>query len=411
LAGERVGMVSEWVQNIRSLRILSWTKAYEDRIIRKRIEETKNRLSMVMNGQFMSSMAASVNFLINVAAVGALVHFREAQARVLTAGDLLALLWVVGVFLSKPLRSLPWFFTFGFDATSSMRRLESFLKLENRKPKIRSLISPSSNSNAIEIKNLNLFIGDKHLLKNINFQLKPGSLVAIVGELGCGKTLLLQSLMGETGAQFEEYHLLGKNVAHLKSEELRNLFSLVPQEGFVMSATLSDNIAFDYDIPIHEKAPKEGIDLLNQCLTLSHLDHETPPLHFSTLIGERGVNLSGGQKQRVGLARASYFNRPIILMDDSLSAVDFETEKQLMHSLLFERWKDRVRILVTHRLTVLPHVHQILFLENGALTEMGTYSELLKKSETFARFASSMIRESQPLSTANSPGEQPGEPQ
>ena len=133
LAAERTGLVAEWVGNIRTLRILGWTESVEQRIFAVRQRETRNRIAMVTNGQLMNSIAGSATYVVNVLAVAALVRLRGTGV---TPGELLALLWILGVFLARPLRQFPWFFVIGLDAISSIRRLQAALAVESPSPRI-----------------------------------------------------------------------------------------------------------------------------------------------------------------------------------------------------------------------------------------------------------------------------------
>ncbi|RYZ70141.1 MAG: ABC transporter ATP-binding protein, partial [Proteobacteria bacterium] len=124
LAAERTGIVNEWIQNIRLLRILGWVENFETKIFAKRQEETANRVSMVTNGQMMNAFGSSINFVINVVGVAALIFTRTTTV---TPGELFALLWIFGVFLSRPFRQIPWFFTFTLDSLSSLKRVQRFM--------------------------------------------------------------------------------------------------------------------------------------------------------------------------------------------------------------------------------------------------------------------------------------------
>jgi ABC-type bacteriocin/lantibiotic exporter with double-glycine peptidase domain len=238
----------------------------------------------------------------------------------------------------------------------------------------------------LEIKNLNLSIGKQEILKSIDLSVMPGEFVAIVGEVGAGKSQLLMSLMGETGAHFESFKLHGANAISMPGEQLRSFFCFVPQEGFIMSATLRENVAFDYDV-LADHDPQ-----ILQCLRSAQFDLQQERISegLDTEIGERGVNLSGGQKQRISLARVDFFSAPIVLIDDGLSAVDVETEDKLIDSILKGSWKNRTRILVTHRLTVLDEVDRIIFLESGRIQCEGTLSELLRTQPKFQKFAATI---------------------
>jgi ABC-type multidrug transport system fused ATPase/permease subunit len=399
LAAERIGLVSEWINNLRALRILGWTKPFEARIHHLRLLETDNRITMVTNGQVMNSVASSITFVMNIVLVFALTSSSSAPV---SSGTLFALLWIVGVFLTRPFRAMPWVFTFVFDSWTSIKRLSDFLLLENqnlipRKNEFQKIHEPSISQPVLQIKNLNLKIGEDEVLKSVNFEIFKGEFVAIVGEVGAGKTMLLLSLMGETGAQFDQYSINGNSALELPLHQLRQFFTFIPQEGFIMSASLRENVAFDYDV----SSSQDSAILQSLERAQFNLNQERVTEGLNTEIGERGVNLSGGQKQRVSLARVDFYQAPIILMDDCLSAVDVNTEDKLMGGLIQGAWENRTRLLVTHRLTVLDEVDRILFLENGRIIASGTFTHLLKTNPKFQDFAATVaaapIENEQPL--------------
>lgn len=380
LAAERIGLVNEWIQNIRTLRVLGWTRHFEEAIFKKRVVETENRRRMLTNGQVMNSISSSFTFLLNVLTLGVLVFVSQEK---LTSGEILALLWILGVFLTRPFRQMPWFFTFAFDSWTSLKRLQDFFDTQNLftepAPSATSRPSPQESKNVVlETKNLNLKIGGYSILKDISLQLREREFVAVVGDVGSGKSLLLLSLLGETGAHSE----------YMKVKDGFKL-AFVPQEGFIMSANLRDNIIFDYDqSPSHDS---QVLTSLSACEF--HFDQERTEKGLDTLIGERGVNLSGGQKQRVSLARVDYSNADILLLDDCFSALDVDTERRIMDRLFLNRWKNKTKLLVTHRLTVLEKVDRILFIDSGKIVGEGTFHELLESSEQFRDFTQSVHHE------------------
>lgn len=401
LAAQRLGLVNEWVQNIRTLRILGWVDTFEKRIYEKRVAETQNRVTMVTNGQLMNSVSSSITFILNTLTLGVFVFVEKNQ---LSPGEILALLWILGVFLVRPFRQMPWFFTFFFDALTSIKRLESFFALKNMNTEVlatkSSVISGSSTSDntkdsafssALEIKNLNLVIKDNPILKNISFNIKPKEFVALVGEVGSGKTMLLLSLLKETGAAFDKYFLLGKNTSQMTEQEIKSHYSFVPQEGFIMNASLRENVSFLYDIS------NENDMSIDESLRISQFNIKSERLEngLSTEIGERGVNLSGGQKQRVSLARVHFSSAEIILLDDCLSALDVDTEKNLINELINGAWKQKTKILSTHRLSVLKSVDRIFFLKDGEILCEGSFSELMRTSPEFKEFTKTILEEKQ----------------
>ncbi|UXR63091.1 ABC transporter ATP-binding protein/permease [Bdellovibrio bacteriovorus] len=388
LAAERIGLVNEWIQNIRTIRILSWTHYFEKNIFAKRVVETRNRVSMVTNGQMMNSIATSITFFLNAVALASLVFYSKHQV---TSGELLALLWIVGVFLTRPFRQMPWFFTFGFDSWTSLRRLEDYFSTRNNTTADSSENTPveGQDTYALQVRGLNLTVSQRRILRNVSLDVAHGEFVAVVGEVGAGKSMLLLSLLKETGARFESYYLTGKNTEQISVDEVRSHFAYVPQEGFIMNATLRENVAFIYDIEA------ERDSMVEESLRLAQFDLSTERVEkgLNTEIGERGVNLSGGQRQRVGLARVHYHEAPIMLLDDCLSAVDVDTEQKLFEQLLLGAWADRTRILVTHRLSALNRVDRILFMEEGQIIDSGTFEELLARSEKFRAYTTSVAKE------------------
>lgn len=396
LAAERIGLVNEWIQNIRTIRILGWTRYFENNIFIKRDVETNNRILMVTNGQVMNAVSSSITFVLNVVAIGSLVFYSKHQV---TSGELFALLWIVGVFLTRPFRQMPWFFTFAFDSWTSLKRLEEFLATKNNEttelPTAPLRTQQRNEKYALQVRGLNLGIGGRRILNNIDLDIAHGEFVAIVGEVGAGKSMLLLSLLKETGARFDSYQIGEKNALELPLDEVRANYAYVPQEGFIMSASLRENVAFLYDIDV------ETDPMLEESLKLAQFDLSTERVEkgLSTEIGERGVNLSGGQRQRVGLARVHFHRAQIMLLDDCLSAVDVDTEQKLFDQLLLGAWQDRTRLLVTHRLSALNRVDRIIFMEDGKILDQGSFEQLLARNQKFREFTTSVAKEASTKTT------------
>jgi ABC-type multidrug transport system fused ATPase/permease subunit len=406
LAADRTGLVNEWVQNIRTLRILGWVRAFEEKIFAVRRIETANRINMLVNGQTMNSISSSVTFLLNVVALSSLVYL---SGQTVTSGTLLALLWIVGVFLTRSFRMMPWFFTFLFDAWTSLKRVDLVFQMHNQDTQVRpsefqKLKTLAAPDPALKIRNLNLAIGGKSILKSIHLDVAPGEFITVVGEVGSGKSLLLLSLLGETGASYSEYMIGANDALEIPLDQLRQFYTFVPQEGFIMSGSLRENVAFEYGVD-----PKKIDDSIYESLKRSQFDIRVERIEqgLDTEIGERGVNLSGGQKQRVSLARVDFYQAPIILLDDCLSAVDVDTENKLIEELIEGSWQKRTRILVTHRLTVLEKSDRIIFLQNGEIHGSGPFHELVNKSEEFRQFVSTVASEK---SKKNIPQKQEADP-
>ncbi|QDK38363.1 ABC transporter ATP-binding protein [Bdellovibrio sp. NC01] len=390
LAAERIGLVNEWIQNIRTIRILGWIHHFEKNIFVKREVETRNRVMMVTNGQVMNAIASSITFILNVVALASLVLYSK---QTLSGGEVLALLWIVGIFLTRPFRQMPWFFTFAFDSWTSLKRLEEFFSVRNNQTE-----NPNDNlakmrardeAYALQVRGLNLKIGQRHILNDINLDVAHGEFVAVVGEVGSGKSMLLLSLLRETGARYDFYHIGDKDALAIPPDEVRGFFSYVPQEGFIMSASLRENVAFLYDIdPDRDPMVEESLKLAQFDLSTERVEKG-----LNTEIGERGVNLSGGQRQRVSLARVHFHQAPVLLLDDCLSAVDVDTEQKLFEQLLLGAWDNRTRLLVTHRLSALHKVDRILFMEEGRIIDEGSFEELLARNAKFREYTTTVAKE------------------
>lgn len=359
LAADRMGLVNEWIQNMRGLKILNWIEGFENKIILKRREETVNRIHMLTNGQVMNSLSSSIVFWLNLALLGFFIWVYEKDFE---KSDIIALLWITTVFLSRPLRQLPWFFTFLFDAWTSFKRLADFLNMQNQPEQILST-TRSSEDLLLEVKNLNLRIDKKHLLHNVNIRIYHRELVALIGPVGSGKTLLIKSLINETPFSADTFYK--PNTSYL------------PQEHFIMSASLRDNMNFYY---------QSGADFderimhrLDQAQFNFELDRVQQGL--DTVIGERGLNLSGGQKQRVSLARQLMHPQGLLILDDPLSAVDIATEKNLIQEFIKLKESGSSILLTTQRFSALPFCDRIIFINNGSIEFDGTSAAFLSESK------------------------------
>nr|XP_014351311.1 PREDICTED: canalicular multispecific organic anion transporter 2 [Latimeria chalumnae] len=206
------------------------------------------------------------------------------------------------------------------------------------------------------------------ILHDINLMVPYGSLVAVVGHVGCGKSSLVSALLGEVEK------LEGK-------VSIRGSVAYVPQQAWIQNATLKDNILFGQ--PFNEEKYQK---VLEACALVTDL--EMLPGGDQTEIGEKGINLSGGQKQRVSLARALYSESEVFLLDDPLSAVDSHVAKHIFDNVIGPggALNGKTRILVTHGISFLPQVNQIVVLVDGKVTEMGSYQDLLKQNGAFAEF-------------------------
>ena len=204
----------------------------------------------------------------------------------------------------------------------------------------------------------------KASLKDINFDVKGNKLIGITGPVGCGKTSILHAITGELPCVTGSVTCKGRLV-------------YVSQTPWLFSGTIRDNILFG------EEFVKEKYRSVVQACSLQTDFHQLPKGDM-TQIGERGVSLSGGQRARVSLARALYINADIYLLDDSLSAVDFQVGREILQRCIYGILSDRLRILITHQLQYLEKADEILVMKNGRISSRGTYTEIRESSDHFA---------------------------
>lgn len=226
----------------------------------------------------------------------------------------------------------------------------------------------------IEFKNLNFFYPgtEKLSLKNINIRISKGCTLGIIGKTGSGKSTIANLLMKLYNVDPKAIFLDGIDIMDYSLETLRENIGYVPQDNFLFSASIKDNIKFFKDVYTEDQVLEAA---KYSCIYDSIMSF---PEGFNTLLGERGVNLSGGQKQRIAIARALIKNPNILILDDALSAVDSITERQIIKNLKNIR-NDKTAIIIAHKISSVMDADEILVLDHGEISERGTHSELLKK--------------------------------
>jgi ATP-binding cassette subfamily B protein len=234
-------------------------------------------------------------------------------------------------------------------------------------------------SGELEIKDLTLtYPGNaRPALDRLSTIFRPGQTIVIVGRTGSGKSTLLKTIARLLEVPKGTVFLDGTDVVDLPLDRVRGALAYAPQEEFLLSRTIYENVAFGVAHPREEEVLR-AIDMANLKPDLAGF-----PDGLDTLVGERGITLSGGQRQRTTLARALLVDPQIMLLDDALAAVDTETESRILAALL-ERERGRTIIIATHRLAIAARADRILVLEKGRLIEQGTEEELLLKGGLYA---------------------------
>ncbi len=238
----------------------------------------------------------------------------------------------------------------------------------------------------IEFRNLSFSYNGHPVLRNINLKIPSGSRVAVVGPTGAGKSTLLYLIPRLCDAPPGSVFIDGREIHDFSLESLRSQIGFVPQETFLFSETVGENIAFGVS-----QANREAIV---RSAEVSHLlqDVRQFPGEFETLVGERGITLSGGQKQRTAISRAVIRNPRILMLDDALSSVDTETEELILRQLE-EVMRGRTSLLVSHRISTVKNSDKIVVLNEGRIVEEGNHAELLAKAGYYAELYQKQLLE------------------
>lgn len=365
---ERIKSMNEIISGMKVLKLNAWVPSFEKLICSARGRELKILKTTAVYYAGLYLTWTLTPFLVSLVSY---VTF------VLLGGELTPNIAFVSVtlfnILQFPMEVLPMMMAYIIQVYVSLKRINKFMNSEEINPH-NVTNNPSDDALSIE---KGTFTWDSEIitLKEINIKLKKGNLIALVGPVGCGKTSLVSSLLGEMEKIEGKVNVDGR-------------VSYVPQQAWIQNATLQDNILFG------RRMNKEFYDkVINACALTEDL--AMLPGGDLTEIGENGINLSGGQKQRVSLARAVYSESDIYLLDDPLSAVDSHVGKHIFDNVFGSNGllNGKSRLLITHGVVYLPKVDEIYVMANGQITEHGSYRELLALKGAFAEFLMQHLQE------------------
>ncbi|XP_046853052.1 multidrug resistance-associated protein 1-like isoform X2 [Xenia sp. Carnegie-2017] len=358
----RVKMMNDVLNGIKVLKLYAWEKSFIEKVLNIR----KLELKQLKLGKFVWS-ALSFTYLCAPFAVSVVTFATYILlGNTLTASKAFVSLALFNI-LRFPLTALPMMIMNVIQGFVSLRRIENFLCLPELDAECVKKTSETDDVISVQDGHFS-WDENQSILKDINIRVEKGSLVAVAGPVGCGKSSLLSALLGEM-------ERLQGRVIKVGST------AYVPQQAWIQNDSVKDNILFgqSYDSKRYQK-------VIDACAL-------TPDLEIlssgdETQIGERGVNLSGGQKQRINLARAVYFNADIYLLDDPLSAVDAHVGKHIFDHVIGPKGclKKKTRILITHSIRILPEVDNIIVIKDGKITESGSYSELVENNGAFSEY-------------------------
>ena len=298
------------------------------------------------------------------------------QAGQVTVGNLVTFISYLDM-LVWPLMAIGFLFNITQRGKVSYQRIESLLSQKS------PVKDPESPLDGIENGRLDYAIDrfafeDEETLRDIHFSLEKGQTLGLVGQTGSGKTALIKLLLREYDVDQGAIYLNGHDIRDYRLADLRSLMGYVPQDQFLFASSILENICFgNPDLPF--SAVEEATQLAQV-----YQDIQAMPEGFDTVIGEKGVSLSGGQKQRLAMSRAMILNPDILILDDSLSAVDAKTEFAIIDNLKETR-KDKTTIITAHRLSAVVHADLILVMQNGRIIERGRHEDLLALDGWYAQ--------------------------
>lgn len=367
---QRMSLMSQTVNAIRLVKFYAWEVSIQKQITGIRNQEMKIRLELArfeLITTLVYFMSSSLTLLISL-----FVYVQLGGE--LNPAIVFAIITLIDQ-LSGPLSHTPYIISAISQAQVAADRLCQYLSgLEQNEIIKRFIHNDNHSTSAVEIKNLSIQFDqtEKPFIQNLNLKIKKGESIAIIGPVAAGKSTILKAIIGEVP-------IIDGQIIRLNQDQLKSV-SYVQQDAFILNETLEKNITFYAD---HTKKERVNEVIFASCLDQDLLQF---PDGLATEIGEKGVNLSGGQKQRVSLARAAYCDSDLILLDDPLSAVDHQTEKNLIDRLIFGFWKNKTRIVVTHRLEHLDSFDRILFVDGGQIIAQGKFEDLLDTHVEFQEF-------------------------
>ncbi|XP_059143338.1 multidrug resistance-associated protein 1-like [Physella acuta] len=364
---QRIKLMSEVLSGIKVLKLYAWEPSFQEKVEEIRGKELILLKKTAYLNAFSTFCWTCAPFMVTLATFATYVQVSDSHY--LDANKAFVALSLFNI-LRFPINLLPMMVSFIVQAMVSLKRIGKFLRQDDLEAD--SVQYNSSAEHAIKI-HKGTFTWDKThatpTLNNINLSIPDGQLIAVVGQVGAGKSSLISAILGE--------------MEKLQGEvTVKSSIAYVPQQAWIQNATLKKNVLFgkDEDHKVYD-------EVLEACALKPDL--EILPGGDLTEIGEKGINLSGGQKQRVSMARAVYSDADIYLLDDPLSAVDSHVGKHIFEKVISSNnglLKNKTRVLVTHGVHWLPQVDKIVVMTDGRISEVGSYEQLLSHDGPFAQF-------------------------
>ncbi len=360
----------EVFSGIRIIKAYSLEKQNQERIVDLANESKTKSMSLARVQSLFGPLMATLIGVSNLVVVffGGMMYI---DGTIKSIGTIAEFILYVNM-LTWPVASIGWVSSLIQEAEASQKRINEFLKIE---PEIKNNTNEKSLINGeIEFKNVSFTYEDTNIeaLKNISFKVNKGETLAILGKTGSGKSSILSLLTRMYDIKNGVVLIDGKPLTQVNLSDLRDSIGIVPQDAFLFSDSIKNNIKFGKETATDE----EVIEAAKKAVVHENIIQFNQ--QYDTILGERGITLSGGQKQRVSIARAIIKNPKILLFDDCLSAVDTETEEKILTNLL-EISKEKTTIIVSHRISSAKNADKIIILDEGRILQQGSHNQLVNQ--------------------------------
>jgi ATP-binding cassette subfamily B protein len=365
----------EIFSGIRVVKAYALEKQYQDEIVDLAKESKTKSMSLARVQSLFGPLMIALIGVSNLVVIyfGGLMYV---EGTIKSIGTIAEFILYVNM-LTWPVASIGWVSSLVQEAEASQKRINEFLKIE---PEIKNKVTENTNiQGEIEFKNVSFTYEDTEItaLKNISFTVKKGETLAILGQTGSGKSSILSLITRLYDIKEGQITIDGKAIDHVNLNDLRNSIGIVPQDAFLFSDTIKNNIKFGKE----DATDEEVMSAAKKAVVHENIMNFNA--QYETILGERGITLSGGQKQRVSIARAIIKNPEILLFDDCLSAVDTETEEQILTNLL-QISKDKTTIIVSHRVSSAKNADKIIILKEGQIIQEGSHNQLINQPGYYA---------------------------
>ncbi|MEK6493200.1 ABC transporter ATP-binding protein [Myroides odoratimimus] len=378
----------EMFSGIRVIKAYSIEQEKQDEF-RTLTQESKDKyLNLAKSSALIAPLMIFLIGLSNlvVIAVGALMFFNRSIPDI---GIIAQFILYINM-LTWPIASIGWVSSMIQEAEASQKRINEFL---NEQPEIYNTNPNQTNVEGnITFDNVSYTYDDTGIqaLKNVSFTLEKGKTLAILGKTGSGKSTLLTLISRMYDVTSGNIYIDDTPIKDCNLKDLRNSIAVVPQDAFLFSDTISNNIRFGKE----DATEEEIIEVAKKAVVHDNITQFNEG--YNTTLGERGLTLSGGQKQRVSIARALIKDAPILVLDDALSAVDTETEEKILQNLE-EHSKEITTLIVTHRVSSAKNADQIIVLDHGQIVEQGTHNELINTDGYYRELYQKQLNEKELL--------------